>query len=134
VQDIHSTQDTVRPKRPLVAWFDVRSSRVGGWAFALNRLTGLGLVLYLFLHLIVLSLLLRGEAGWDAFIRLARSPLFLTFDVVLIFGILYHGLNGIRVGMVGMGYGARSHRAVFWVLMTIGLAMLVTSIWLVFTI
>jgi hypothetical protein len=28
---------------------------------------------------------------------------FLPFDVVLIFGLLFHGLNGIRVGLVGSG-------------------------------
>ena len=87
-------QDSVRPKRPLQSWFDVRRRRVGSWAFALNRLTGLGLTIYLFLHLGVLSLLLQGEDGWNRFITLARSPLFLTFDVILIFGILFHGLNG----------------------------------------
>jgi succinate dehydrogenase / fumarate reductase cytochrome b subunit len=134
VQDVRSNQDSVRPKRPLLAWFDVRSRGVGSWAFALNRLTGLGLVLYLFLHLVILSLLLRGEAGWDAFIRLARSPLFLTLDAVLIFGIIYHGLNGIRVGMIGLGYGVRLQRALFWSLMAVGLALLAASIWLVFTI
>ncbi|MBN1120720.1 MAG: succinate dehydrogenase, cytochrome b556 subunit [Anaerolineae bacterium] len=134
MQDVQSTQDTVRPKRPLLAWFDVRSRKLGSWAFALNRLTGLGLVLYLFLHLVILSLLLRGEAGWDAFIKLARSPLFLLMDAVLIFGIIYHGLNGIRVGMVGLGYGVRAQRGLFWTLMVIGAALLVASIWLVFTI
>jgi succinate dehydrogenase / fumarate reductase cytochrome b subunit len=134
VQDLQSTQESVRPRRPLRAWFDVRRRAVGSWAFALNRLTGLGLVLYLFLHLVILSLLLRGEAGWDAFIRLARSPLFLTLDVVLIFGIVFHGLNGIRVGMIGMGYGVRAQRALFWILMAFGSAMLAASIWLVFTI
>lgn len=126
--------DKIRGKRPLRAWFDVRKKQVGSWAFALNRLTGLGLVLYLILHLIVLSLLLQGEDGWNAFIKLARSPLFLSLDVILIFGILFHGLNGIRVALVGMGIGARNHRQLFWVLMTLGFILLVVSAWVVFTI
>ncbi len=125
--------DPVRPRRPLQAWFDVRRRRLGSWAFALNRLTGLGLTLYLFLHLFVLSNLLRGEAGWNDFLRLARTPLFLALDVILIFGILYHGLNGIRVALVGMGVGARQHRRLFWALMVPGLALLAISAWLVFT-
>lgn len=126
--------DAVRGKRPLRAWFDVRKKQVGSWAFALNRLTGLGLVLYLILHLVVLSILMQGEAGWDAFIKLARSPLFLALDVLLIFGILFHGLNGIRVALVGMGMGARNHRQLFWVLMVIGFILLAISAWVVFTI
>nr|MBN1228172.1 succinate dehydrogenase, cytochrome b556 subunit [Anaerolineae bacterium] len=127
-------KDTIRPRNLLKAWFDVRKRRVGSWAFALNRLTGLGLVVYLLLHLVVLSILLQGEAGWDKFIALARHPLFLLMDVVLIFGILFHGLNGIRVALVGMGIGVRSHKALFWILMVIALAALVTSAVLIYTI
>lgn len=133
MQEAPSRHDAVRPKRPLRAWFDVRKKKIGSLAFALNRLTGLGLVLYLFLHLGVLSLLLQGEDGWDEFIRLARTPLFLSLDVILIFGILFHGLNGIRVALVGMGISVRNHRQLFWVLITIGLVLLVISAWLVFT-
>lgn len=133
MQEIRTTQDQVRPKRPLLAWFDVRKRNVGSWAFALNRLTGIGLTVYLFLHLVVLSTLLQGEAGWDQFLAIAKSPWFLALDVVLIFGILFHGLNGVRVALVGMGIGARNHRQLFWVLMAIGMVLLVVSAWLVFT-
>lgn len=134
MQEIRTTQDQVRPKRPLLAWFDVRKRKVGSWAFALNRLTGIGLTVYLFLHLAVLSTLLQGEAGWNQFLAIAKSPWFLMLDVVLIFGILFHGLNGVRVALVGMGIAARSHRQLFWLLMLIGAVLLVVSAWMVFTI
>ena len=38
----------------------------------------------------------------DAFVSLARSPFFLTFDVILLAGILIHGLNGLRVTLTGL--------------------------------
>ena len=37
------------------------AASIGSFAFSLNRVTGLGLVFYLYLHLAVLSMLLRGE-------------------------------------------------------------------------
>ena len=119
-------------KRAL-AWFDVGGRKAGMWAFALNRLSGLGLTLYLLLHLAVLALLALGEEQWDAFIALAKSPLVLALDVVLIFGILYHGLNGIRLALVGLGVVGRSQKALFWGLMVLGTAVLAVSAWLVFT-
>ncbi|MFL7837929.1 MAG: succinate dehydrogenase, cytochrome b556 subunit [Candidatus Promineifilaceae bacterium] len=131
-QQISSTKEDT-PSRPLTAWFDVRKRRVGSWAFALNRLTGLGLVLYLFLHLAVLSLLVQGEEAWDQFVALAKNPLFLFLDVVLIFGLLFHALNGIRVALVGMGIGIKSQRSMFWILAAIGAILLVISAFLVFT-
>ena len=128
------SRDRVRSKNPILAWFDVRRDRLGSWAFALNRLTALGLTFYLVIHLVVLSMLLQGASGWDPFIQIVRSPLFLALDVVLIFGILFHGLNGLRVALVGLGIGARQHRTLFWILSAIGLVLLLISAWLVFTI
>lgn len=125
--------DTVRPKRPLKSWFDVRYRKVGTWAFALNRLTGIGLSFYLIVHLVVLSLLLQGEQGWNDFIALVRSPFFLALDVILLFGLLFHGLNGIRVALVGMGIGVDNQRTLFWVLMAVGLVLLLASALLIFT-
>jgi len=128
------SRNRLRSRRPLAAWFDVRRDRVGSWAFALNRLTALGLTLYLFVHLVVLYRLTQGESNWDSFIQIVRSPLYLALDVVLIFGILFHGLNGMRVALVGLGIGARRHRTFFWILSGIGLVLLFISAWLVFTI
>jgi succinate dehydrogenase / fumarate reductase, cytochrome b subunit len=109
------------------AWVDVRRGAVGHWAFSLNRVTGLGLVFYLYLHLAVMSMLLRGEAAWHGFLRLATTPAFLGLDVVLIFGLLFHGLNGLRVALVGTGLAANRQRALFWSLMTLGAILLIDA-------
>jgi succinate dehydrogenase / fumarate reductase cytochrome b subunit len=104
---------------------DVRRGAVGHWAFSLNRMTGLGLVFYLYLHLAVLSMLLRGEAAWHGFLRLATTPAFLGLDVLLIFGLLFHGLNGLRVALVGTGLAADRQRALFLSLMAFGAILLI---------
>jgi succinate dehydrogenase / fumarate reductase cytochrome b subunit len=98
----------------------------------LNRLTGLGLALYLFIHLVVLSTLLRGEAAWDDFVKMAKTPAFLLLDVVLIVGLVFHGLNGVRVALVGTGIAAEKQRSLFWILMTIGIVVTIAAAVLVF--
>lgn len=103
--------------RRATRWFDVRRRRLGMWAYALNRITGIGLVVYLYLHLVILSQLLGGAKSWDAFVSLARSPFFLTLDIVLIAGALIHGLNGLRVALMGFGIGLKAHKALFGILM-----------------
>jgi succinate dehydrogenase / fumarate reductase, cytochrome b subunit len=100
-------------------WFDVRRRKLGMWAYALNRITGIGLVVYLYLHLVILSLLTRGPGGWNAFVSLARSPWFLTLDVVLLAGILIHGLNGIRIALTGLNIGVRAQKSLFGMLMLV---------------
>lgn len=99
--------------RRVVGWLDPRGRRVGMWAFAVHRLTGISLVAYLLLHLLVLSILAQGQAGWDSFVALARTPVFLALDMVLFAGILIHGLNGVRVALLGTGYGLRRQKPAF---------------------
>ncbi len=108
-------------------WVDVRGRRLGHWAFILNRLTGLGILLYLSIHLVILSLLARGPGAWDSFVSLALSPAFLSLDVLLIFGLLAHGLNGIRVTLVGLGLVVDRQKAMFVGLMVIGAIALVIA-------
>jgi succinate dehydrogenase / fumarate reductase, cytochrome b subunit len=112
---------------PTSGWYDPRGRALGGFAFSANRATGLGLVFYLYLHLGVLSLLLRGEQAWSDFLRLATSWAFLSLDVLLILGILYHGLNGIRVALVGSGIVADRQRALWWSLGVIGTFALIVA-------
>jgi succinate dehydrogenase / fumarate reductase cytochrome b subunit len=107
------------------AWIDVRRAALGHWAFSLNRITALGLVVYLYLHLGVLTMLLGGETAWTGFLRLATTPVFLGLDVVLLFGLLFHGLNGLRVALVGTGIAPTRQRGLFWSLSAIGTITLV---------
>ena len=37
------------------AWFEPRWRDIGAWAFIANRISAVGLTLYLFMHLVVLS-------------------------------------------------------------------------------
>jgi succinate dehydrogenase / fumarate reductase cytochrome b subunit len=106
------------------AWLDPRGRTLGGRAFALNRITGLALLLYLYLHLGVLTLLLRGESAWDDVLRIATHWAFLGLDIVLLFGLLFHGLNGIRVALVASGVVASRQRALFWAVTAIGSVVL----------
>jgi succinate dehydrogenase / fumarate reductase, cytochrome b subunit len=100
-------------------WFDVRRRKAGSWAYALNRITGIGLVVYMYLHLVVLSMLLRGPGSWDAFVSLARSPYFLALDVILFAGALIHGLNGLRLALTSFAIGVKIQKALFSMVMIV---------------
>jgi succinate dehydrogenase / fumarate reductase cytochrome b subunit len=105
-------------QRPALAraarWFDPRWRQVGSWAFILNRVSGLGLTVYLFLHLAVLGTLARGPAAYDSFIALAKSPLFVLGELLVVAAGLYHGLNGLRVAFSSFGIGVAHQRRIFY--------------------
>ena len=108
-------------------WFDFRSWHVGMIAYVLERVTALGLVLYLYIHLVVLSLLAAGPASWDPFVKIVRSPFFLMLDVILLAGILIHGLNGLRIALTGFGVGLRRQKPLFVALMIFAAVTLVVA-------
>lgn len=94
-------------------WFDPRGRGPGSWAFILNRLSGLGLSLYLFMHLGVLGLLAQGPQAYDRFIALAKSPLMVAGELLVVVAGLYHGLNGLRVAATSLGVGVRYQGLIF---------------------
>lgn len=100
------------PKR-FIQWFDPRNRQVGSWAFILNRITALGLTLYLFLHLIALGNLARGPEAYNNFIALAKTPLIKFGEMLVIAAGIIHGLNGIRIALTSFGIGVRHQRALF---------------------
>ncbi|HEX6304696.1 MAG TPA: succinate dehydrogenase, cytochrome b556 subunit [Anaerolineales bacterium] len=102
-----------------IKWFDVRRRDVGMWAFALNRITAIGLVVYLFLHLAVLSTLARGPEAYDRFLELIKSPVFVFGEWLVVIGGFYHGLNGIRIGLNSFGIAVPYQKQIFWVLFVI---------------
>lgn len=126
----------VEPKpvtRKPAQWIDLRGKRVGFWAYLAMRLSGIGLVAYLYLHLVILNQLTAGPAAWDGFVALARSPIFLALDVILIIGLLVHGLNGLRLALVGFGIGVPRHKTMLWIGVALAFILTVLSALAIFS-
>lgn len=98
-------------------WFDPRGRQLGTWAFILNRITAIGLTLYLALHLVMLGKLAQGPEAYDSFIKLAKTPVIKFGELLVIAAGLIHGLNGIRIALNSFGIGVRYQRQIFLVLM-----------------
>lgn len=102
-------------------WFDPRRRQIGSFAFILNRITALGLSLYLVLHLIMLGKLAQGPAAYDSFIALAKTPIIKVGELLVIAAGLIHGLNGIRIALTSFGVGVRRQKLLFAGLMTLAM-------------
>ncbi len=103
----------VSPLRGAAGWARVRGRHLGSVAFLTNRVTGLLLIGYLYLHLGVLYLLTEGPGSWAEVLRLFKNHYFLALESLLILFILVHGLNGLRLALVGTGIGVRHQKAWF---------------------
>jgi succinate dehydrogenase / fumarate reductase cytochrome b subunit len=107
--------------RNLWRWFDPRNRQIGYWAFILNRITALGLTLYLTLHLVALGQLAQGAGAYNSFIALAKNPVFKVGEMLVVSAGIIHGLNGIRIALNSFGIGVRFQKHTFLVLMALAL-------------
>ncbi len=96
----------------------------GTWAWVLNRLSGLGLVFYLVLHIVVIHFVRQGPESFDALMGFLSTPLWRFLEWGLLGIILYHSFNGIRIVMIDLGWVVelRAQKAAFWTVVVIGLA------------
>ncbi len=100
--------------RGILDWFDPRGRQAGGWGFILNRLTAIGLTVYLYLHLIMLGKLAQGPEAYDSFIAFAKQPLIMFGEMLVIIGGLYHGLNGVRIALNSFGVAVPAQKQLLY--------------------
>jgi succinate dehydrogenase / fumarate reductase, cytochrome b subunit len=109
------------PLRGAAGW--ARARHLGSVAFLTNRVTGLLLIGYLYLHLGVLYLLTEGSGSWASVVHLFKNDYFLALESLLILFILVHGLNGIRLALVGTGVGVRHQGGWFTTAISVSAAL-----------
>jgi succinate dehydrogenase / fumarate reductase cytochrome b subunit len=84
-------------------------------AWALHRITGVGILLFLFTHIVTISTLLYGPEAFDRALDLYRQPWFKPFEFLLVASVVYHAGNGILVMILDLfPRAARSYRKIFW--------------------
>lgn len=102
--------------------------RLGMWAWIGQRITGLGIVVYLFMHIFVISSAVWSPGGgsFDKILQHLQKPQFIVADLVLLAAVMFHAFNGFRILLVDAGIGVKRHKITFWVLMA---AMAFLVIW-----
>jgi succinate dehydrogenase / fumarate reductase, cytochrome b subunit len=116
------------PLRGAAGWANLRGRHIGSVAFLTNRVTGLLLIGYLYLHLGVLYLLTEGPGSWATVLHLFKSHGVLALESLLILFILVHGLNGLRLALVGTGIGVRHQGAWFKAAMAVSAVLYVVVV------
>jgi len=90
----------------------------GMWAWLLHRITGLGVLLFLVVHIVDISLLGFGPAVYNEGIALFGTPIVRFVSLALIGALFYHAFNGVRIMLVDFVPKAASYqRIMFWTVM-----------------
>lgn len=85
------------------------------WSWILHRVTGVGVLFFLFLHVLDTALVGFGPEAYDAVIALYRAPAVRILEVVLVAAVLFHALNGLRIILIDFWPRAVAiQRQLFW--------------------
>ncbi len=92
----------------------------GMWSWLLHRVTGLGVLLFLLIHIVDISLLNFGPKVYNEGIALFGLTIVRILSLALIGALLYHGFNGVRIILIDFWpKGARYQRIMFATVMVL---------------
>ena len=90
-------------------------SQTGAWAWVLHRITGVAVLLFLLAHIVDTALIGLGPEAYEHALDLYRHPVFKVLEIALVFAVVYHSVNGVRVIIVDFWEGGtKHHRELFW--------------------
>jgi len=69
----------------------------GMWSWLLHRITGLGLLVFLFIHIVDISVIGFGPRVYNNSVLLFDQVIVRLLSLSLVASVLYHGLNGLRI-------------------------------------
>ena len=72
----------------------------GMWSWLFHRVTGLGVLLFLLVHIVDITLIGFGPTVYNNSIRIFSEPAIRIISLALIASVLYHSFNGLRIIIV----------------------------------
>lgn len=94
----------------------VYRGREGQWAYLVHRVAGLGVLLFLAIHIFDIYLIGFGPEVFNSTLFLYKGPLARILEVLLLFGLLFHALNGLRIIIQDFFPPLmKHHRTLFWI-------------------
>ncbi len=75
------------------------------YLYTLHRLTGLGLLAYFVLHILLTSTRALGQEAWEQAMNRVTGPVFLFGEYLVFVAFAFHGINGVRLALAELGFG-----------------------------
>ena len=72
----------------------------GQWSWALHRITGIAVILFLFVHIADTALVVVGEETYNRVVGAYHHPIVRLLEIGLAAMVLFHALNGLRIILI----------------------------------
>lgn len=71
-------------------------------AFLLHRITGLGTLLFLTVHITMTSMVYIYSPLYTRLVEIFQWPVVMLAEIILVFCVIYHGANGLRIAYIDL--------------------------------
>ena len=110
----------------------------GMWAWVLQRITGVTIFFFLFVHVLDTAVIRINPTAYDEVLATYKTPLVGLLEIALVMAILFHALNGVRVILVdfwskGVQYQKAMSIVVWTVFLLTGAGMAARLLYIMFT-
>ena len=72
----------------------------GQWSWVLHRVTGVAVILFLFVHVVDTALVGWGPEAYEKVLRAYANPIVHLLELGLVIAVVYHSINGLKVTLI----------------------------------
>jgi succinate dehydrogenase / fumarate reductase cytochrome b subunit len=99
----------------------------GFLSFVLRRFTGVVLVLYLLLHIWVISSAISGAGAFNERMNFLQTDLFKLAEIALLAAVVYHAFDGVRLLLVNWFKVTDKRKSLFLAVLVISFLMVIAG-------
>jgi succinate dehydrogenase / fumarate reductase, cytochrome b subunit len=81
----------------------------GQWSWIFHRITGVGIILFLFAHVVDTAVVGWGPEAYNRVLRAYENPVVRLLELGLVVAVLFHSLNGLKITLVDFFPGLARH-------------------------
>ena len=102
------------------------------WSWLLHRVTGLGILLFLFVHIVDISMIGFGPRVYNESVLLFDSFIVRLLSLALIGAVLFHSFNGVRIVLIDFWKkGVRYQQTMFVVALVLTIVVFLPFVYVV---
>jgi succinate dehydrogenase / fumarate reductase cytochrome b subunit len=97
----HSSEEhvivAVRARKTKDDYGTLYRSHEGAWSWIAHRISGVAVILFLFVHVVDTALIGWGPDAYNRVLQAYANPIVHLLELGLFLAVLYHSLNGMRI-------------------------------------
>ncbi|MBN2242439.1 MAG: hypothetical protein JW793_07090 [Acidobacteria bacterium] len=132
-------QQRLKNRLGIMGWLGGGRYGMDRYAYALHRITGLGILAYFIMHIIVTGQRTGGVERWESTMAFFGSTPFKIGEFLVVLAFAFHAVNGLRLIFVELGwwigkpgtpsfpytYSTLRHRPLFIVFMVVAAVLMI---------